>query len=89
MDQGAHESLVWTRHELVHLELKLADEVVLAKVFLSLLIIIVTIIDLDLEELLLLEAIHCWDLLDELGEQVVVNGLCFPKFAPFSINHLE
>ena len=53
------------------------------------LIIIVTIIDLDLEELLLLEAIHCWDLLDKLGEQVVVNGLCFSKFAPFSVNHLE
>ena len=89
MDQGSHESLIWTLHELVHQELKLADEVVSAKVFLSLLIIIVTIIDLNLEELFLFELIDSCDLRDKMGELGVVDCLCFSKFAPFSVNHLE
>ena len=89
MGQGAHESLIWTLHELVHQELKLADEVVSAKVFLSLLIIIVIIIDLNLEELFLFELIDSCDLRDKMGEQGVVDGLCFSKFVPFSVNHLE
>ena len=61
----------------MHLELKLADE------------FSVTIIDLNLEELLLFEAIDSWDLLDELRRQIVMDDLCFSKFVPFAVNHLK
>ena len=68
----------------MHLELKRADEVAHAKDFLSLLFIK----DQNLEELLLFEVVDSWDLIDELGEQVVVDCLCFSKFGPFSVNLL-
>ena len=73
----------------MHLELISTNEVVLVQVLLRTFSVVVTVVDFDLKDLLLLKVIINSDFPDELRTPAIMNHLSFAKFLPLTIDLLE
>ena len=73
----------------MHLELVSTNEVVLVQVLLRTISVVVTVVDFDFKDLLLLKVIINRDFPDEFRTPAIMYHLSFSKFLPLTIDFLE